>query len=151
MSAVEVIRVETRQWTLLEEVAVLEREAFGSEGLTPESLALFTLSGAVYALRENGRLTAEALILANLDDGGALLFSLAVGAPFRRAGRGLRLMEAVIAMLRTAGRTSLRLTVSPANHAALPLYLDHLGFVRVDEIPDCFGPGHHRLLLQLQL
>lgn len=151
MSDPEIIRVGSREWALLEEVAALEREAFGPEALTTGCLALYAHSGAIFAIRENGKLTAEALILANLDDTGALLFSLAVAGPCRRAGRGRRLMEAVFQALRETGRTFLRLTVDPGNRAACSLYLDRLGFSRIAEIPDCLGPGQHRLLLQRDL
>ena len=151
MSEAEVIRVGPRDWALLEAIAGLEREAFGPEALSPGLLALYAQAGAIYALREGGVITAEALVLADLDDTGALLFSLAVAGPWRRAGRGRRLMEAVFAALKTAGRTFLRLTVAPGNHAACALYLDRLEFTRIAEVPDCLGPGQHRLLLQRQL
>ena len=147
----EMIRVGPGEWPLLQEVAALEREAFGPDALTAGILALYAHAGAIYALSEDGRITAEALVLADLDDTGALLFSLAVAGPCRRAGRGRRLMEAVFRALRALGRTHLRLTVAPENLAARSLYLDRLGFRIVSEVPDCFGPGHHRLLLQRHL
>ena len=145
------IRVGPGEWPLLQQVAALEREAFGPDALTPGILALYARAGAIYALREGGKVTAEALVLADLDDTGALLFSLAVAGPCRRAGRGRRLMEAVFEALRAAGRTHLQLTVAPDNLAARSLYLDRLGFTCIAEIPDCFGPGQHRLLLQCNL
>lgn len=151
MSAPEVIRVGPGDWPLLEEVAALEREAFGQEALTPGLLALFAQSGAIFGLRVEGKIVAEALLLSNFDDRGALLFSLAVGGSYRRLGYGQRLMESVFLTLRSLGRTFLRLTVDPENRNACSLYLDRLGFRQVAEIPDCLGPGRHRRLLHRDL
>lgn len=72
----------------------------------------------------------------------------------RRHGLGRELMLEVLARLRDSGIELVRLTVEPANRAAILLYRS-LGFS--PEQPDAglrrnyFGPGHDRLIMRLEL
>lgn len=132
---------------MLENVSRIDREAFGAEGLGPCNLALLARCGSVFVLAEENRVTAEALVIWNVNGAGALLLSLAVDSSLRRKGRGKRLMIDVLAHCSAAGKTYLELTVAPDNIAALSLYLDRLGFSREEHLPEYFGPGGDRLLL----
>ncbi|MET8566880.1 GNAT family N-acetyltransferase [Streptomyces sp. NPDC004783] len=82
------------------------------------------------------------------------ILGLCVTQDRRRHGLGRELMTEILARLRRDGIERVRLTVEPANHAALLLYRS-LGFA--PEEPDAglrrdyFGPGMDRCVLRLDL
>lgn len=82
------------------------------------------------------------------------ILGLCVAHDRRRHGLGRRLMTEVLARLRESGIERVRLTVEPANRAALRLYRS-LGFR--PEGPDAglrrdyFGPGLDRQVMYLEL
>ncbi|MFI6625669.1 GNAT family N-acetyltransferase [Streptomyces sp. NPDC050528] len=79
------------------------------------------------------------------------IMSLAIIPHQRGHGLGRRLMVEVLRRLRTEGVRQVRLTVEPANTAAITLYRT-LGFSSEDGVAkDYFGPGEHRLLMTLAL
>lgn len=82
------------------------------------------------------------------------ILGLCVTQDRRRHGLGRELMTEVLARLRRDGTEVVRLTVEPANLAAILLYRS-LGF-RPEEPdgglrPDYFGPGMHRQIMRLDL
>ncbi|WP_217145268.1 N-acetyltransferase [Streptomyces sp. AC627_RSS907] len=82
------------------------------------------------------------------------ILGLCVTQDRRRHGLGRELMTEVLARLRRDGIQVVRLTVEPANLAAILLYRS-LGF-RPEEPdgglrPDYFGPGMHRQIMRLDL
>ncbi|MER6833327.1 N-acetyltransferase [Streptomyces cellulosae] len=82
------------------------------------------------------------------------ILGLCVTEGDRRHGLGRELMTEILARLRQDGIETVRLTVEPANRAAILLYRS-LGFT--PEEPDgglrrdYFGPGEHRQVLRLEL
>ncbi|MER7191632.1 GNAT family N-acetyltransferase [Streptomyces flaveolus] len=82
------------------------------------------------------------------------ILGLCVTRDRRRHGLGRELMTEILARLRRDGIERVRLTVEPANHAAILLYRS-LGFA--PEEPDAglrrdyFGPGMDRHVLRLDL
>ncbi len=64
----------------------------------------------------------------------------------QRNGIGRRLIEGLLAAFREREVVKVILSVSPKNHAALPLYRS-LGFIDDSFEPDYFGPGADRLIL----
>ncbi|MYU20977.1 GNAT family N-acetyltransferase [Streptomyces sp. SID8352] len=82
------------------------------------------------------------------------ILGLCVARDRRRRGLGRELMTEIIARLRRDGVARVRLTVEPANRAAIRLYRS-LGFrpegPDAGLRPDYFGPGMHRLVLGLPL
>ncbi|WP_055630109.1 GNAT family N-acetyltransferase [Streptomyces hirsutus] len=82
------------------------------------------------------------------------ILGLCVAEERRRHGLGRELMVAILARLRDSGIEQVRLTVEPANRAAVLLYRS-LGFR--PEQPggglrrDYFGPGQDRLIMHLGL
>lgn len=82
------------------------------------------------------------------------ILGLCVTEGDRRHGLGRELMTEILARLRQDGIDTVRLTVEPANRAAILLYRS-LGFT--PEEPDgglrrdYFGPGEHRQVLRLEL
>jgi len=82
------------------------------------------------------------------------ILGLCVTPDRRRHGLGRELMREVLSRLRRDGIQVVRLTVEPANLAAIFLYRS-LGF-RPEEPdgglrPDYFGPGVHRQIMRLDL
>ncbi|MFE0847315.1 GNAT family N-acetyltransferase [Streptomyces rochei] len=82
------------------------------------------------------------------------ILGLCVTEDRRRRGLGRKLMTEVLVRLRRDGIRVVRLTVEPANLAAVLLYRG-LGF-RPEEPddglrPDYFGPGMHRQIMRLDL
>ncbi|MEU1081888.1 GNAT family N-acetyltransferase [Streptomyces sp. NPDC005908] len=82
------------------------------------------------------------------------ILGLCVTEGHRRHGLGRELMTEILARLRGDGIEQVRLTVEPANRAAILLYRS-LGF-RPEEPDgglrrDYFGPGEHRRIMHLEL
>ncbi|GHB34011.1 N-acetyltransferase [Streptomyces viridiviolaceus] len=82
------------------------------------------------------------------------ILGLCVTQDRRRHGLGRELMKEVLSRLRRDGIEVVRLTVEPANLAAILLYRS-LGF-RPEEPdgglrPDYFGPGMHRQIMRLDI
>ncbi|GAA4801826.1 GNAT family N-acetyltransferase [Streptomyces ziwulingensis] len=101
-----------------------------------------------------GRLRGYVLAGTTRLDRGSWILGLCVIQDQRRNGLGRELMVEVLDRLRGCGIEQVRLTVEPANRAAILLYRG-LGFV--PEEPDgglrrdYFGPGMDRLVLRLDL
>jgi ribosomal protein S18 acetylase RimI-like enzyme len=159
MAEFELVTIDPTAWESLLQVAELDREAFGEDGLTAGNLVLLARTGRILALAgPDGRLVAESLVLSRMpglatppDAATAFLFSLAVAGHCRRQGLAARLLQAVLDQARADGFSHLELTVDPDNTAAQRLYLDRFGFRLDRRLPDLLGPGRHRLLLSLEL
>ncbi|WP_205740863.1 GNAT family N-acetyltransferase [Haloactinopolyspora alba] len=98
----------------------------------------FLVPGTYNLLAEmDGRLAGMARGV-RADDGVRELRSVWVAPAARGRGVGDRLIEAVVSWATTFGATALRLSVVPANEAAIALYRRH-GFADTDE-PDALLP-----------
>ncbi|WP_320776883.1 N-acetyltransferase [Streptomyces sp. CRN 30] len=101
-----------------------------------------------------GRLRGYVLAGTTALDRESWILGLCVAEDRRRHGLGRELMEEVLARLRRCGTERVRLTVEPANRAAILLYRS-LGFV--PEPPDgglrrdYFGPGMDREVMFLDI
>ncbi|MBI3039176.1 GNAT family N-acetyltransferase [bacterium] len=144
----EFIRISSRDKTLLREVSIIEREAFGMQGLTFEQLVLFSHSGKIFGLEESEKLTAEAIVFQKFNKNSIFLFSFAVIEGKRRCGRGTHLMRSLCDYLSSRSFKRLELTVDPSNVPALDFYISHLRFQKKRFIPDHLGEGTHRILLE---
>lgn len=144
----EIILVSPDDLATLEAVAVIDREAFGADGVTAPNLALFARAGAVFALRQDHSIAAQAIVLGGIDRSTGFLFSLAVAASHRRLGCGRQLMMAMCDYLEKKNFKHLELTVDPKNAPAMNLYIDHFGFAKAAFLKDHFGPGKDRWLLR---
>lgn len=147
----DIILVSPDDLATLEAVAAIDREAFAPDGVTAPNLALFARAGAVFALRHDNIIAAQAVVLGGIDRSTGFLFSLAVAASHRRSGCGRQLMIAMCDYLSKKKFQHLELTVDPKNAPALNLYLDHFGFAKAAFLKDHFGPGKDRWLLRKDL
>ena len=148
MTSPLLLELKPNQWNLLNEVAELDREAFAEDGLTPANLVLLCHSGRIFILQEENVIIASAIFLPTDVFREFLLFSLAVRPSFRRQGKGGLLLQSILATLAREGCTRLILTVGPENQPALSLYTHRLGFRQIARLPDHFGPGKDRLLME---
>ncbi|CAM5256638.1 GNAT family N-acetyltransferase OS=Streptomyces tendae OX=1932 GN=GUR47_09770 PE=4 SV=1 [Streptomyces tendae] len=101
-----------------------------------------------------GRLRGYVLAATRTLGADSWVLGLCVTQDRRRHGLGRELMREVLSRLRRDGIQVVRLTVEPANLAAIFLYRS-LGF-RPEEPdgglrPDYFGPGMHRQIMRLDL
>jgi ribosomal-protein-alanine N-acetyltransferase len=75
------------------------------------------------------------------------ILNVAVASGFQGRRIGPALCESLLAVLSRNGVSSVRATVSPDNARSLKM-LQQLGFFVVDDLPDYFGSGQRRLLMQ---
>ncbi|MGW9398592.1 GNAT family N-acetyltransferase [Streptomyces sp. NPDC055642] len=101
-----------------------------------------------------GRLRGYVLAATTAVNRDSWILGLCVTRNRRRHGLGRELMTEVLARLRRDGIEQVRLTVEPANRAAILLY-HSLGFRPEPPDhglrPDYFGPGQHRQIMYLRL
>lgn len=91
-------------------------------------------------------------VLAGVVPGGkdAWILGLGVEPAERGHGYGRRLLRAGLARLTDHGVGEVRLSVEPANHAAIRLYRS-FGFIEAGRRDDYFGPHEDRLIMSLPL
>ncbi|GGR39479.1 GNAT family N-acetyltransferase [Streptomyces netropsis] len=91
-------------------------------------------------------------VLAGVVPGGkdAWILGLGVDPAERGHGHGRRLLRAGLARLTDHGVGEVRLSVEPANHAAIRLY-GSFGFTEAGRRDDYFGPREDRLIMSLLL
>lgn len=136
---------------LIEELTAMEAEAFGDGGLNHWTFPVFIKHGAVYVYKKDGAICAIADIIRDWLDP-ELVFI--VGFLVRKELRGKRLgpefLSELLAALRADGARVVQLTVDDKNSRALELYTK-AGFKNIAELPDEYGPGIDRILLELGL
>ena len=145
---IEIRALKPDEWGLLTQTSELEREGFHESGLTPDSLALMARCGILLAFIENNQIIGEAILLRYVQENSALLFSLVTTSTSRRKGRAQQLLNEAFKHLSSHGIEKLFLTVSPENEGAISLYTKKLGFKAIQNLPDHFGPGKHRILME---
>jgi ribosomal protein S18 acetylase RimI-like enzyme len=108
--------------------------------------ALDALDGFFLVAEVEGAVVGYALGVLAAGSTEGWILSMAVLPAARGRGLGARLVEDILGRLRARGAHEVRLTVDPANRAALSLYERH-GFRLLSEDPSYFGPKAHRLVL----
>jgi ribosomal-protein-alanine N-acetyltransferase len=154
---VQGLRLRTARESDLPELRRLDEEVF-QEFAYPGFLLrqLFDLYEEHFLVLDDGTGRLRGYVLAGTSalDSDSWILGLAVTPDRRRHGLGRELMQEILGRLHRDGIRTVRLTVEPANLAAVLLYLS-LGFH--PEEPgdgmrrDYFGPGMHRRLMRLDL
>lgn len=137
---------------LIPEIIRLEKEAFGGPAALNEwTLPMLMANGKVFVLELDGKVCAEAGLLRQwTNPPGAYLVTFCVANAKRRQGVGSFLLTKVVESLAAEGFSRLSLTVSPDNLAARSLY-EGAGFKTISFLPEHYGPGEDRLLMELRL
>ncbi|HNX74796.1 MAG TPA: GNAT family N-acetyltransferase [Candidatus Rifleibacterium sp.] len=148
---VNLIQPDPQDWQILEQIAEIDRQAFGEDGISVFNLSQFARSGAVFCLALGPFVVAEAVILRKHQDTGAVVFGFAVEKGQRRHGHATALLEQIAHLAVETGISSLELTMNPENEAAYQLYIKRGGFKKVAEL--ALHPHKHepRWLVRLDL
>jgi|SRR5579863_3095622 len=139
------LRSDLRAVRAIEEASYGAADAFPLIALTQ----FLDLCGAGFVVCElESRLAGFAIAGTALEDrelGWILNVAVASGFQGRRIGPAL--CENLLSFLRRQGVKRVRATVAPDNGRSLKM-LQGQGFVIVDDLPDYFGPGQSRLLME---
>lgn len=151
MSEYRFFSPDPQDWHILRQIADIDAQAFGSDGISVFNLSQFTRSGAVFCLLDGDSVLAETVLLRNLHDNGAVVFGFAVDTSRHGQGLGAIMIQHLVKTARAAGLAYLELTVNPDNIAAKKLYLEKAGFYKKAELSDHPQKGEPRWLLRLDL
>ena len=129
----------------------MEAEAFGDGGLNSWTLPVFIKHGAVYVYKKDGVICAIADIIKDwLDPELVFIVGFLVRKELRGKRLGPKFLSELLAALKDDGARVVQLTVDDKNSRALELYTK-AGFKNIAELPDEYGPGIDRILLELGL
>ncbi|NBM18405.1 N-acetyltransferase [Streptomyces sp. GC420] len=136
----------------LPELSRLDAEVFGEHAYPYFVLRqLYDVYGAHLLVLDDGTsLHGYVLVGTPPDASRSWILGLGIAERWRGLGLGRRLMAEALRRLRADGVGEVRLTVEPANSAAIELY-ESLGFSHVGCRADYFGPGDDRLVMALAL
>ena len=152
MSEYRFIQPDPQEWEILRQIADIDTQAFATDGISVFNLSQFTRSGAVFCLIDEGdKVVAEAVLLRNIHDTGAVVFGFAVDEACHGRGLGTILMQHLVGLAVRSGLTYLELTVNPDNLAAKKLYMEKTGFYKKAELSDHPQKMEPRWLLRLDL
>ncbi|MFQ5575261.1 MAG: GNAT family N-acetyltransferase [Terriglobia bacterium] len=147
----ELVRVSEMPPALMRQLVEHEKDSFGASGLNEWALPVFARHGRVFIYRDGDLILGTAQALRDWDDPG-LVFIVGLSIAPRHRGRGLSksFLEALLGRLRQDGARTVRLTVASDNAAAVGLYFA-FGFAATASVPDFYGPGQDRLILDLEM
>ncbi|NCB37560.1 MAG: GNAT family N-acetyltransferase [Erysipelotrichia bacterium] len=144
-------RPSPQEWDKLEMIAEIDRQAFGEDGISVFNLSQFCRADGVFCLIDKQEVTAEAILLKNLHDSGAVLFAFAVKQSSHRKGHGTLLMRHIINAAATAGITYIELTMNPENQPARNFYVKTNGFQKKEELLPHPHKKEPRWLMRLEI
>ena len=151
MKKIEFVQPNPQDWATLKQITAIDRQAFAEDGISVFNLAQFTRSEAVFCLQVDNIVVAEAVVLRNFHNAGAVVFGFAVDQKYQGKGYGSILMQRLLQASRSSGIKYLELTMNPDNIAARALYVDKFGFVKIEELMPHPQKSEPRWLLQLEL
>jgi ribosomal protein S18 acetylase RimI-like enzyme len=135
----------------LQAVRAIEEACYGVADALP-LIALtqyLELCGAGFVVCEcESRLAGFAIAGTALEDGElGWILNVAVASGFQGRRIGPALCERLLGVLGRKGVNRVRATVAPDNARSLKM-LRELGFAAIDDLPDYFGSGQSRLLME---
>lgn len=134
----------------LEALERIGLEALGDSALDHWMLPVVARCGMLYAGVVEGEIVGGAEVLRCLQEGDLYLEGLYISPAHQGRGHGARLLTHVIEASSQAGYRRLLATVDPENEAGRRLY-GKAGFRETGWLPDHYGPGRHRLGIELEL
>jgi ribosomal protein S18 acetylase RimI-like enzyme len=133
-------------------VAILDRQVFGKHSYSFLCLRQMMDIGHLLLAAEDcsGEIIGYTVGAIEMGNKRGWILALAVQNANRRQGIATKLTNYIIEMLDDLGATSIVLTVDPDNRAAINLYRK-MGFCKVGEESDYFGPGEARMTMKKEL
>ncbi|HZD60152.1 MAG TPA: GNAT family N-acetyltransferase [Anaerolineae bacterium] len=136
---------------LIDELTLIEEEAFDDGGLNRWTFPVVVRHGMVYVVECDGTICGIADIIKDwFNPQLAFIINFVVRKEYRGRGLGFMFLSAIIKRLQDNGVKWVQLTVSSENSQAIGLYRK-AGFKQVAELPDEYGPTADRLLYELEL
>ena len=151
MTSYRFMQPDPQDWHILRQVAEIDAQAFGTDGISVFNLSQFTRSGAVFCLLDADRVLGETVLLRNIHDRGAVVFGFAVDNACQGRGIGAIMIKHLIEVAARSDIAYLELTVNPDNLAAKKLYIEKGGFYKKSELSDHPQKGEPRWLMRLDL
>ncbi len=145
------VRPQATDYERLEKISEIDCQAFGVDGISVFNLAQFARSGSVFALEDNGKIFAEAVMLKNFDDAGANIFGFAVDESITSRGYGSVLMNFLLEFARRVGISYFELTMNPEDVRATSFYMKRFGFVKKADLAMHPQKNQKRWLMHLEL
>ena len=124
--------------------------ALGDSALDKWMLPVIAAHGILYVATALKEIVAAAEIISTMEEGELYLEGLYVRPEFQGRGIGTRFLAGICSLLAGDGHKRLLATVDPGNMTARGLY-GRAGFKEIDLLPDHYGPGLDRVLLELDL
>ncbi|MFZ5953253.1 MAG: GNAT family N-acetyltransferase [Candidatus Rifleibacteriota bacterium] len=149
--AYSLVRPAATDYNCLEKISEIDCQAFGVDGISVFNLAQFARSGSVFALQDDGKVVAEAVVLRNLDDTGANIFGFAVDESITSRGYGSVLMNFLLEFARRAGISYFELTMNPEDARATSFYMKKFGFFKKADLAMHPKKPQKRWLMRLDL
>ncbi|HVQ95321.1 MAG TPA: GNAT family N-acetyltransferase [Mycobacteriales bacterium] len=132
----------------IDELVALDYGIFGEPGYSVISLRqFFDLAGPLLQVAVHDGLVGYSLVLPSYDGVSGWFLACGVRSDWRGRGIGRALAVAALAATDASPVRTLRLTVEPANRAAIGLY-ESLGFVDDGMAADYFGAGGDRMVMR---
>lgn len=150
-----VSRLAVRRLTHLDPVLLKRLKEYGEDALGESALDEWMLPviascGLLFVGKVGEEIVGAAEIIRCLEGRDLYLEGFYVRGEFRRRGYGKTLLNSIQELLAKEGYERLLVTLAPENEAGLRLY-QSTGFTEIDYLPDHYGTGRHRLLLQFVL
>lgn len=129
----------------------LDNLAFGVGGLNEWHYVPLVRHGRVFIFRENDIVAGAIQYMLDWENPrNAYIMGIVVDEAWRGQGIATQLLQVSFERLREEGLKGVELTVDPNNIAALKIYEQKLGFVRIGYREHEYGIGEHRLILVLK-
>ncbi|MBE0448442.1 MAG: GNAT family N-acetyltransferase [Actinobacteria bacterium] len=136
---------------LINELTLIEAEAFDGGGFNRWTFPVIIRHGAVYTVECNGTICGVADIIRDwLNPQLAFIINFVIRKEYRGRGLGFMFLSDIIKRLQDNDVKRIQLTVSPENSQAISLYRK-AGFKQVAELLNEYGPAADRLLYELEL
>lgn len=132
---------------LIEELKEYGKEALGESALDEWMLPVIASCGLLFVGKVGEEIVGVAEILRCLEGHDLYLEGFYIRDAYRRRGYGKALLNSIKELVAKEGYERLLVTLAPENEAGLCLY-QSTGFIEIDYLPDHYGKGRHRLLLQ---
>lgn len=148
----EIEIVKDNDANMISRLVEIERNAFGPSGLSQWEIVPFIRHSLVIALRLDSKVIGGAQFLRDWKNAShTYLFGIAVDPAYRGKGFGTRFLSDCCKRLKEENFKSVELTVDAANHPALKVYKDKLGFETVETRMAEYGEGEDRLVMVKRL